>query len=246
MSGLQIFNAHPALYWGQKSDFEHPLLSLGAEKGDAKALVGITTVLNHKFVTTGLLGVSIGREGVLAERGFPGWMTLPADQDLATGRLWHFLAAWGFVFSLSLYLVTGMVGGHLWRGLAPTGQQLRHIGRSIWDHVRLRFPKGKEAEQYNVLQKLTYLAVIFVVFPMAVLAGLAMSPGADAAFPPLLLLFGGRQSARTVHFLTAWALVIFFFVHLGLVLVSGLWNNIRSMITGWYTIESPGDRHDPI
>ena len=237
MSGLQIFNAHPALYWGQKSDFEHPSVSIGAETNSANKLTGTTNVLGYKFITTGILGVSAGADGRPAERGFPGWITLPAGQDLATGRLWHFLAAWGFVLSLMLYFFNGFVSGHFWHHLVPSGEQIRHIGPSIWDHVRLRFPKGKEAEQYNVLQKLTYLLVIFVVLPVAVLAGLTMSPGLDAAFPQLLQLFGGRQSARTVHFLAAGALVLFFIVHVALVLVSGVWNNMRSMITGWYTIE---------
>jgi thiosulfate reductase cytochrome b subunit len=237
MSGLQIFNAHPALYWGQKSDFEHSSVSIGAERNSANKLTGTTNVLGYKFITTGILGVSPGADGRPAERGFPGWITLPAGQDLATGRLWHFLAAWGFVLSLTVYFFNGLATGHFWRHLVPSAEQIRHIGPSIWDHLRLRFPKGKEAEQYNVLQKLTYILIIFIVLPVAVLAGLTMSPGLDAAFPQLLHLFGGRQSARTVHFLAAGALVLFFIVHVALVLVSGVWNNMRSMITGWYTIE---------
>ena len=245
MSGLQIFNAHPALYWGQKSDFEHPLVSIDAERNGANKLIGTTAILGYKFTTTGMLGVSAGADGRPAERGFPGWITLPAGQDLATGRLWHFLAAWGIVLSLLLYFVNGFVSGHFWRGLVPSGEQLRHIGPSIWDHILLRFPKGKEAEQYNVLQKLTYILVIFFVLPVAVLAGLTMSPGLDAAFPQLLQVFGGRQSARTIHFLAASALVVFFIVHIALVLVSGMWNNVRSMITGWYTIEpAVRDNHE--
>lgn len=240
MSGLQIFNAHPALYWGQKSDFQHPLLSMGAERNSENTLIGTTNVLGYKFITTGILGVSTGTDGRPTERGFPGWMTLPAWQDLASGRLWHFLAAWGIVFSLMVYFVNGFVSGHFWHRLLPTGDQLRHFGPSIWDHIRLRFPKGEEAKQYNVLQKLTYILVIFVVLPVTVLAGFTMSPGLDAAFPQLLTVFGGRQSARTIHFLAASALVMFFIVHVALVLVSGVWNNICSMITGWYTIEPAG------
>ena len=244
MSGLQIFNAHPALYWGQKSDFENPLLSLTADTRNADKPEGVTTILGKKFKTTGVLGLSADSEGKPSERGFPSWITLPADQDLATGRLWHFLAAWGFVLSLLLYFASGIFSGRFWRGLVPSREQLAHIGQSIWDHARLRFPKGKEAEQYNVLQKLTYLAVVFVLFPLVVLAGFTMSPGFDAAFPQLLHLFGGRQSARTLHFLAASALVLFFVVHIALVLVSGVWNNLRSMITGWYSVEPAEELHE--
>lgn len=244
MSGLQIFNAHPALYWGKKSDFEHPFISLTAEQGASGKPVGITQIAGAKFTTTGVLGVSSVQGGEPAARGFPAWITLPAGQDLATGRLWHFLAAWCLVISLTIYYASGIFTGRFWRRLAPTREQIRHIGRSVWDHVRLRFPKGKEAEQYNVLQKLTYIAVVFVAFPLIVLAGLAMSPGVDAAFPGLLDFFGGRQSARTVHFLTAGALTLFFAVHIILVLISGVWNNIRSMVTGWYTVQPEGDGHD--
>ncbi len=110
----------------------------------------------------------------------------------------------------------------------------------IRDHVRLRFPKGEEALSYNVLQKLAYLSVL-VALPILVLAGLTMSPGLDAAFPWLLGLFGGRQSARAVHFLLAAYLVAFFVVHLVMVLISGFANNMRSMITGRYRIEEDRD-----
>ena len=101
----------------------------------------------------------------------------------------------------------------------------------------MRFPKGEEAKRYNVLQKLAYLAVIFVLLPLVVLTGLTMSPGLDAAFPFLVEVFGGRQSARTIHFLCATGIVLFVIVHVGMVLVSGVWNNMRSMITGRYRIE---------
>ena len=108
------------------------------------------------------------------------------------------------------------------------------------DHARLRFARGEEARRYNVLQRLAYLIILFVVLPLLVLAGLAMSPGLDAAFPGLTAVFGGRQSARTVHFVCAFILTGFVVVHVLMVLLSGLWNNLRSMITGWYAIR-PGD-----
>ena len=105
------------------------------------------------------------------------------------------------------------------------------------EHLTLRFPQGDEAKRYNVIQKLTYLVVLFVLLPVQVLAGLAMSPAMDAAFPFLLTLFDGRQSARTVHFVVAALLVLFVVVHVALVLLSGFRNNMRGMLTGWFVIE---------
>ena len=102
--------------------------------------------------------------------------------------------------------------------------------------MRLKFPKGEEAKRYNVLQKLAYLLVALILLPLMLLTGLAMSPGMDAAFPFLLDMFGGRQSARTIHFIAASGIVIFVVVHLVMVLISGVWNNLRSMITGRYVI----------
>ena len=201
MSGLQIFNAHPALYWGNVSNFDDPLVAIS---------------------------------------GFPDWSTLPGSQWLAMGRRWYFFFAWLFVANGLVYALLAILGGHLRRDLAPSRKDLRHIGHSIRQHLRLRFPKGEEARRYNVLQKLTYLLVLAGLCPLIVLAGLAMSPQLDAGYPWLLWLFDGRQSARTIHFVCAFALLAFVAVHLVMVLVSGVWNNIRSMITGWY---DTGEQH---
>ena len=119
----------------------------------------------------------------------------------------------------------------------PSANELKHIGASIAEHARLKFPKGEEAKHYNVLQKLTYLFVALILLPLMLLTGLAMSPGMDAAFPILLDVLGGRQTARTIHFISASFIVIFVVVHLIMVLISGVWNNLRSMITGRYVIE---------
>ena len=113
---------------------------------------------------------------------------------------------------------------------------------SIWEHIRLRFPKGDDARHYNVPQKLTYLTVIFFVIPLMILTGMTMSPGLDARFPFLVTLFGGRQTARTIHFILAFGLVAFVFIHVALVILSGFANNIRSMITGRYVIASRAAR----
>jgi thiosulfate reductase cytochrome b subunit len=241
MSGLQIFNAHPALYWGKLSDFSHPLLSMSAVQPEGHPQRGVTTVFGYHFDTTGVLGLSQDAAGQALERGFPAWATLPSQQSLAEGRLWHFFFAWLFVVNGAIYLLAGLFGGHIWRDLLPTGQQLRLIARTTWDHLLFRFPKGEEARHYNVLQKLAYLIVAFGFLPFVVLTGLTMSPRMDAAFPQLLTLFGGRQSARTIHFVLAWSLVAFVLVHVFMVLVSGVWNNLRSMLTGRYAIEEARD-----
>jgi thiosulfate reductase cytochrome b subunit len=237
MSGLQIFNAHPALYWGAKSTFAQPWLSMTKQDlGDTPR--GITSLGSLKFDTTGVLGWS-GKEGMREPRGFPAWATLPSERDLADGRRWHFFFAWLFVFNGLAYWLIGLLGGHIRRDLLPTRDQLRpaHILHEISTHARLQFPKGEDARRYNVIQKFTYLLVVAVLLPLMVLTGLCMSPGFNAALPWLVDLFGGRQSARTIHFLSASGIVAFVIVHLLLVVLSGLWNNIRSMITGRYAIE---------
>lgn len=239
MSGLQIFNAHPALYVGQKSAFDDPVMRITAQRSDG-GIAGDTDVLGAHFDTTGVLGVS-RHDGELEARAFPRWLTLPSYQDLATGRRWHFLFAWLFVLNGVVYLVASLVGGHVRRDLVPSAGALRGIGGTIVDHLRLRF---HHTRRYNVLQQLSYLAVIFVLLPVMVLAGMTMSPGLDAAFPWLLDIFQGRQTARTVHFIVATLIVAFVVVHVVMVLVSGVWNNLRSMVTGRYAI-TEDDRHEP-
>ena len=241
MSGLQIFNAHPALYLGEKSDFDKPILAMRPMTHD-KQIYGVTTVFGRDFDTTGLFGLGGNPETGYQERGFPWWATLPGHRNLSMGRRWHFFFAWLFVFNGLAYLLWSLGSGHLRRDLAPSAKELKHIGTSIAEHVRLKFPKGEEAKRYNVLQKLAYLCVALILLPLMLLTGLAMSPGMDAAFPILLDIFGGRQSARTIHFISASLIVIFFVVHLVMVLISGVWNNLRSMITGRYVIEPAGER----
>jgi thiosulfate reductase cytochrome b subunit len=237
MSGLQIFNAHPALYWGSASNFEQPLLSLHAGVNSDQTPVGVAEVFGHNFPTTGVLGLS-EYNGRLVERGFPAWITIPPQEDLATGRVWHFFFVWIFVVNGLIYLGYTLLTRHFWRDLLPTREQLRHIGASLLDHLRLRFPRGEEATRYNVLQKLTYLAVILVLLPLVVATGLAMSPGIDAALPWLPQLFGGRQSARTFHFVAAWLIVLFTLVHVLALILSRPWNGLRSMVTGRFVVKT--------
>jgi thiosulfate reductase cytochrome b subunit len=239
MSGLQIFNAHPALYLGKSSDFAHPVLAMTAADGP-DGLKGTTTIGHHQFDTTGLFGAS-EEDGFPAARGFPAWATLPGPQWLAMGRRWHFAAAWLFVLNGILFVAWTVWRGHLKNDLLPTRQDMRGLPRTVLDHLKLHFPRGDAARRYNGLQKLAYLVVIFGLGPLALLTGLTMSPTMDAAFPQLLWLFGGRQTARTIHFLCAFSFVGFFVVHIAMVVLSGAWNNLRSMITGRYIVE---DGHD--
>lgn len=233
MSGLQILNAHPAFYWGHKSKFSSPVAAVTIGTRDEHR-VGITEILGHRFQTTGVLGLS-GAPDDPQERGFPSWATLPAEQDLAGGRSWHFVAAWLLVITGLIYFVSGLISGHFRRDLLPSIRDIQGVGRAILDHVLFR---AAHARTYNVLQKLAYCFLIFVIFPAVILSGLTMSPGLDAAFPFLTSLFDGRQSARTVHFLAAMAILCFVAVHLLMVLLSGPFSLLRSMFTGWYSVKA--------
>jgi len=239
LSGLQIFNAHPALYWGQQSNFGHGWLSMGAYASGG-ALHGVTKVGPALFDTTGFLGAS-REHGVWTSRGFPAWLTIPGARFLALGRRWHFFFAWLFALNGAIYIASAVLSGHLRRDLAPTRHDLtpRNLLLEVWNHIRLRFPKGEEARHYNALQKGAYLGVVLVLLPLMVLTGMTMSPMLDTAFPFLVDLFGGRQSARSIHFITASLIVLFFAVHILMVLLAGPWNEVRSMITGRFAIEVP-------
>ena len=237
LSGLQIFNAYPRLHWGQYGADDDPaFLEIGAKDTQAGPR-GFIEVGPVTVPTTGVLGLS-KVDGELTPRAFPSWLTLPSFQDLAQGRRWHFFFAWAFVINGLIYLGYGFFTGHLRRDLAPDRHELapRHVWREILDHARLRFPSGERARHYNTLQKLTYLIVIAGLLPLMLLTGLTMSPGVDAVFPFLLDVFGGRQSARAIHFITASLIVLFVIVHVAMVILSGPLNNLRSMITGRYAI----------
>jgi thiosulfate reductase cytochrome b subunit len=238
ISGLRLFNYHPALYWGNYGYSGVPsFFSIAAlEDIETDEPVGVTTIMGHNFITTGVLGVSYDAMGEPVTGAFPRWLTLPGG--LALARDVHFAAAWLLVFNGLVYLLFGLFTGHFRRALVPTGAELRprHMLADIWNHLRLRRSRGEAARRYNVLQKLAYLIVVFVLLPVMVLTGLTMSPAVTAAMPFLFDLFGGRQSARTIHFLVADLLVLFVLVHIIQVVVTGVFNNMRSMITGRYAI----------
>ena len=236
MTGLQIFNSHPALYWGQSSYSARPAwLEIGAKDGAQGSMAGYTRLFGREFDTTGVLGLSSSGEQMYAQ-GFPSWLTVPSHQWLSMARLWHFFFAWVFLINGLCYVAYALWSRHLARDLWPTRSDLRSIGASIADHLHFRHPTGDAAKRYNVLQKFAYLIVIFVLLPLIILMGFGMSPRLDTLFGGWVGLVGGRQSARSIHFLVAWALVLFVLIHVFEVIVTGLWNNLRSMINGRYRV----------
>ena len=238
LSGLNIFSAHPALYWGKSSyTGRPPVFEITATEAADGDLIGVTRIFGHDFVTTGLLGASEGPDGERVPRAFPSWLTIPDTRWLAMARRWHLFFAWLFVINGLCYVAYSVAARHFTRDLAPTAADWRSVGRSIIEHLRFKHPSGEAAKRYNVLQKLAYLAVIFVLLPLVILMGFAMSPWLNSLLPGWVDVFGGRQSARTIHFIVAWLLVAFVLIHVFEVIVSGFWNHLRSMITGRYRVE---------
>ena len=231
-SGLQIFNAHPMLHLGQESGFayDNTILEIGARQGIAGTR-GFARVFGHEFDTTGVLGVS----GDNTVQAFPPALTIPSYYSLAAARIVHFLFAWVLVGTLLVWFLAGLATGHVQRDLVIGRADLRALPRDILDHARLRFHHGR---QYNVLQKLAYGGVMFLALPLMILTGLSMSPGFNAIAPWLLDLFGGRQTARTIHFAMMLGLVGFFIIHMLMILAAGPLNELRSILTGWYRIDA--------
>ncbi len=194
MSGLNISNAHPRLYWGD--------WGFAAE------------------------------QAWLEVPRFPGWATIPGYYSLATARDWHVLFAWVFAVGLLLFMIAALVNGHLRRDLFTRLAEWKpaNIWHDIRQHLKLNFDHG--GGKFNFLQKMAYAMVIFVILPLMIFTGIVMSPGAEAAVPWLGDLFGGRQSARSIHFLCAFALFAFFILHVLLVLLSNPGKQMREMTTG--------------
>jgi Ni/Fe-hydrogenase b-type cytochrome subunit len=169
---------------------------------------------------------------------FPAWLTIPASYNLAISRRWHLFFAMVLAFSLLGYLIVSLLHRHIQRDLRLRRRDLApaHIAADVRAHLDLRFHDPEVPGEYNVLQKLSYVAVIFVLLPLVICTGLALSPGMDAAWPWLLEVFGGRQSARSLHFLAMAGLALFTVVHLTLVILAGVGNELRSMITGWWRV----------
>lgn len=232
MSGLQIFNAHPSLYWGQYgADADRSWLQIGSSGGEGYLRIGELSV-----TTTGLLGQR--ESSVAATTAFPPWATIPSWRDLATGRRWHFFFAWLFILNGLVYLIAHTITGHMRRDIIPKPAELApaNVWHDVKEHARLNFPKGEAARRYHVLQKLAYGGTLLVILPMLVLSGLSMSPGINAAWDFLPDLFGGRAGARSMHFIAMWLLLGFIFVHVLMVVLAGPINQIRSMITGRFDL----------
>ncbi|HEV8022368.1 MAG TPA: cytochrome b/b6 domain-containing protein [Candidatus Lustribacter sp.] len=235
MSGLQIFNAAPYLDASDKSDPTHRVLSFEAHQAADGKQVGTTTIFGHTFTTTNVLGYTDDGQGGETERAFPGWITLPATQDLADGRTWHFFFGWVLVLSLMTYLIAGMVRKDL-RELILRPSDLPKLLPMQLYYFRLRKEPPPHGT-YNPLQKAAYTVVLFVFFPLIILTGLALSPGIDAITNPLVWVLGGRQFARTWHFVLMALFFGYFLTHMVLVFSTGAWNNIKSMFTGWYQLK---------
>ncbi len=234
MSGLMIFNAHPRLYWGQygaNADYAWLVID------DAKD-AGFVEIAGARMGTTGVLGVWTDVEGIVRKRAFPYWATIPSSYDLQAARRWHLTFSWVLSLALLFYMIRSLWNGHVRRDLHIRKAEWspRHIWHDIKQHARLRFPTGAAAMKYNILQKISYIGVIFILLPLIIFTGLTMSPAMNAAWPWLLDIFGGRQSARSLHFIVAFALVAFFFVHIIMVLLAGPVNELRSIITGRYRL----------
>ena len=217
-SGFEILMVHPRLYWGKVGNdltpslFELPISRNYKHNGWASPVA---------FFPGASPVVSAAR-------------TYDIFNQNSWGRSLHFLAAWLLVVTGMVYVVTGVATRHLWRHLVP---RLRDLAPGpLWQefvtHLHLPMPRARGGPPYGRLQKLTYAGVIFIALPLMVLTGLAMSPAVTAAAPGLLDLFGGSQSARTIHFFMFAALVLFLIVHLVMVALTGFRRQMRAMTFG--------------
>jgi len=202
VSGIELVISHPRFYWGDTGNV-------------------LTTPLFKLHIPSSRNLVPTGYGYVLPDQN--GW-----------SRYLHFQAAWVAVLTGLLYVIFILFTGHLRKNLLPRKADLswHAFSTSIANHLRFKRPSEAEAWSYNLLQRLSYLFVIFVLFPLVIWTGLAMSPAFVSAFPSTVILLGGRQSARTLHFFVSLALVLFLLVHVAMVFLAGFWSRMRAMITG--------------
>jgi Ni/Fe-hydrogenase b-type cytochrome subunit len=188
--------------------------------------------LGLRAETTGWLGIQNTEMGPSA-RAFPSWITIPGYFWLAGGRRWHFFFAWIFVLNGLLYFLYNLATGHIRKFLLAPKDTTKLLPMVLYYlHIGRESPQEGE---YNPLQKMAYTSVFFILVPLILLSGLAMSPQMNVAFNWLPAMFGGRQSARSVHFILTFLFALFTFGHVFMVVTTGVFNNMRSMITGWYT-----------
>ena len=202
VTGVEILLSHPRFYWGETGNV------------NTAPLFTLPLPSSRDMVPTGY-------GYVLPDQN--GW-----------SRYLHFQSAWLAVMTGLVYVVFGFFKGHFRRNLLPDPSDLspRALSTDIGRHLRFRRPSDEEAWSYNVLQRLTYLLVIFVLFPLVIWTGLAMSPAVASAIPAAVSVLGGQQSARTIHFFVSGFLVLFLLVHILMVCLSGFLNRVRAMITG--------------
>ena len=244
-TGFNILNVHPRLYWGEVGNAHTaPIIALeSTETGGPRAATlpapAAFRLGSRRWDVTGHLGTVLdaGEDGLYFMI-----VSTPPSWQFGAMRAWHFVCAWILFLSWAGYSVYLLLGGRLGRALLPSAGQLtaRAVLQDLCNHLRLRAPRGEAARQYNLLQKLSYLAVLFALIPLMVVSGLTLSNAVTARFPELYALFGGRQSARTVHALCALMLCLFALVHIAQLFVAGFVNEVRSMITGYFEIERRG------
>ena len=202
MSGLQIFNAFPQLHLGDKAELDDAVLAVGASDGER----GYVQLLGARFDTTGVLGVQRTANG-LRRRAFPSWLTIPGYYSLASGRRWHFFFGWIFALNGFLYFVYNIANGHM-RKFFFMPQDAARAPAMIAYYLHLR-KDSPQVGEYNPLQKMAYTSVLLMLTPLILFSGMAMSPQLDVAFHWLPAMFGGRQSARSIHFILTFAFVSF-------------------------------------
>jgi thiosulfate reductase cytochrome b subunit len=202
VSGVEILISHPRFYWGETGNV-------------------LTAPLFKLPIPASRATVPTGYGYVLPDQN--GW-----------SRYLHFQVAWVMVVAGLVYGIFGLRTGHFRRNLFPARGDLswRAMSRVVASHLRFRLAGEAGAWSYNVLQQLTYVFVIFILFPLVIWTGLAMSPAVVSAFPPIVTILGGQQSARTIHFFVSVLLLLFFFVHIVMVCLAGFRNRMRAMITG--------------
>ena len=196
--------------------------------------VGTTTIFGHTFTTTGVLGWTDDGMGSTGAHAFPAWLIVPGFQDLADGRRWHLFFAWIAIVCWLAWLGSALVKGSLQQMILRPSDLPK-----LWPMQAYYLKLRKEPPPhgtYNPLQKASYTVIGFVIAPLVVLTGLALSPGIDAIAHPLTAVFGGRQFARLWHFTGMLLLLGFLAVHTFQVATQGVVNQMRAMVTGWFVV----------